>query len=138
MYFQPRQADSQLPEMFSSAEWEAIAVHAGLTKRQQQVARYLCLGYRNAEIAQALLISRITVRMHVRALFRRLRVRDRIWVPVKLILLFRDLQMNGVNAYVFRKSVADSGQSQCAELEENRTGMKANRFDGRLLRPVSR
>lgn len=84
--------ENRLPELFGLMEWQMLASNAGLTPRQVQVARLLCLGFSTAEIAGALVLSTSTVRLHIRALFERLDVRDRIGVPVRLVIMARELE----------------------------------------------
>jgi DNA-binding NarL/FixJ family response regulator len=49
-----------------------------LSPREEQVVRYVALGLRNAEVAERLSISEQTVKTHLNAIFRKLRVRDRV------------------------------------------------------------
>ncbi len=49
-----------------------------LSPREEQVVRYVALGLRNAEVAQRLFISEQTVKAHLNAIFRKLRIRDRV------------------------------------------------------------
>lgn len=83
--------DVTLPDLFTMAEWRVLARQLGLTIRQAQVARLICRGLSNPEIAHALSISRDTVRLHRRCLFRRLKITDRVGLPVRLVLAAREL-----------------------------------------------
>lgn len=67
-----------------------LAEQLGLTPRQRQVARLICLGMTNDEMAAELTVATHTVRMHKQALYKRLRIRDRVGVPIRLIVAFRD------------------------------------------------
>jgi len=49
-----------------------------LSAREEQVVRYVALGFRNAEVAVKLAISEQTVKTHLNAIFRKLRIRDRV------------------------------------------------------------
>lgn len=66
-------------------------MHFDLSPRHVQIARLMCLGLRMQEIADSLALSISTVRMHTIELFRRVEVRDRIGVPVRLVLADRTL-----------------------------------------------
>ncbi len=57
----------RLPNLFTRAEWQILAESLGLTRRQMQIARWICLGLKNRELAVALDIAPDTVRMHRRA-----------------------------------------------------------------------
>ena len=52
-------------------------VHVGLTRREGEVLEQVVKGLNNREIAQALYISEDTVKTHVRAVLRKLGVKDR-------------------------------------------------------------
>ncbi|MBI1827327.1 MAG: response regulator transcription factor [Planctomycetes bacterium] len=80
-----------LLELFTTAEWKALAVSLAMTHRQTAVARLICLGHSNPEIAKSIGASLPTVRMHVQALLRRLRIGKRIGVPVVLVVCDRIL-----------------------------------------------
>lgn len=81
--------DHQLPELFSPHEWRALEKRLELTPRQGQIARLICLGLTNDQMATELCIATHTVRMHKQALFKRLNIQDRIGVPVRLTLANR-------------------------------------------------
>jgi two-component system nitrate/nitrite response regulator NarL len=71
-----------------SGEARQTGVESGLSKRESQVARWLAEGLSNKEIARALGIADITVRLHLRRLFRKLRARSRT-DAVRIILTSR-------------------------------------------------
>jgi len=52
----------------------------------------MCRGFRKEAIAKEFGVSQSTVRMHAIELFKRLKVRDRIGVPVRLVLADRALR----------------------------------------------
>lgn len=84
-----------LPELFDSHQWERLAGRFELTDRQCAIARLLCRGLTNREIAAALRVSDNTVRTHVRNLFRQLGVRDRVGVVVTLVVTCRNAIRKG-------------------------------------------
>jgi DNA-binding NarL/FixJ family response regulator len=49
-----------------------------LSRREEQVVRYVALGLRNAEVAKKLSISEQTVKTHLNVIFRKLGIRDRV------------------------------------------------------------
>lgn len=51
---------------------------AALTRREREVARYVALGLRNAEVAERLSITEVTVKTHLNNIFQKLGVRDRV------------------------------------------------------------
>jgi DNA-binding NarL/FixJ family response regulator len=55
----------------------AIARHGALTKREQQVAALVTLGFSNKHIAAKLDLSEGTVKQHLHSIFRKLGVRNR-------------------------------------------------------------
>lgn len=69
--------DSRLPR--ADAAWGA-----GLTLREQEVARHAAVGESNPAIAQRLGISERTVRAHLSAVFEKLQVSDRLMLALKV------------------------------------------------------
>ncbi|MBN2559312.1 MAG: helix-turn-helix transcriptional regulator [Phycisphaerae bacterium] len=84
----PRGNDD-LPDLFATARWRSLANHLSLSPRQHQVARHICRARSNDEIAANLGISSHTVHMHMKCLFEKLNVRDRVGVVVRLVLADR-------------------------------------------------
>jgi DNA-binding NarL/FixJ family response regulator len=84
--------ESYLPELFAEAQWKRLAAHFELSPRHSQIARLMCLGLRKEAVARTLRLAPSTVRMHTIELFKRLNVRDRIGIPVRLILADRELR----------------------------------------------
>ncbi len=75
-----------LPELFTAGEWQALAKRFRLSRRQAQIARWICRGLSNPAIADELDVSLDTVRMHTRALYKKLDITVRVGVPVRLIV----------------------------------------------------
>lgn len=50
------------------------------TQREQEVLKYVCLGYSNIEIGQKLFISSHTAKAHVQAILRKLNLKNRTLV----------------------------------------------------------
>lgn len=80
-----------LPELFTEDDWHSLARVLALTPRQKEVARLLCHGMTNKEMAKHMSVSEDTIRLHIRELYRRLRVGQRVGVVVKLVLTQRNL-----------------------------------------------
>ncbi len=78
-----------LPELFTTEEWRELAKALHLTRRQRQVARRLCLGLKNREMAEEMSVAEDTIRLHMRELYRKLGVGQRVGVVVKLVLAHR-------------------------------------------------
>jgi len=56
-----------------------------LTSRERQIVRLVGLGFHNAEIAERLRISEVTVKTHLNNVFRKLDLRDRVGVTLYAI-----------------------------------------------------
>ncbi|MDP3984049.1 MAG: response regulator transcription factor [Acidimicrobiia bacterium] len=52
-------------------------MHYGLTKRESEVLQLVCEGFSNREIAEQTFIGEETVKTHIKAIYRKLNVRDR-------------------------------------------------------------
>jgi len=81
-----------LPELFTPRQWAVLTKRLDLSPRQAEIARLICLGYRNNEVPALLRLHDATIRVHRRVLYRKLGIRDRVGVPVKLILAHRGLR----------------------------------------------
>jgi DNA-binding NarL/FixJ family response regulator len=81
-----------LPELFGDHEWPRLGEALGLTPRQLLVARSMCRGLKREAIARQLGISENTVRTHVRGLFSRVGVSNRLALVVRLVLTDRALR----------------------------------------------
>lgn len=75
-----------LPELFDDGQWRRLAECLRLPPRQAQIARLVCRGCSNRQIALHLSIAPDTVRMHLRVLFERLNIHERVGVVVRLAL----------------------------------------------------
>jgi len=87
----PPEPRPSLPDLFTKEQWAALATRFGLSKRQKEMAQLICLGYSNTAIARELGLKHDTVRMHNRELFKKLAIRQRIGVPVCLVLADREV-----------------------------------------------
>lgn len=83
--------NGQLPDLFTDDRWPRLAGRLCLTPRQGQIARLICRGRTNRQIATELRISPDTVRMHLRGLFERLEIHERVGVVVRLVLADREM-----------------------------------------------
>jgi DNA-binding NarL/FixJ family response regulator len=77
-------------ELFSETTWAHLKRALGLTARQCEVARLICSGFGYEAVALHTGISINTVRMHMRALFAKLGVHDRVSAILLLISVERD------------------------------------------------
>ncbi len=85
-------SNGQLPDLFDEQRWRELAALLRLPRRQQEIARLVCRGCSNRQIALHLSIAPDTVRMHLKALFERLEVHERVGVVVRLVLADRQGQ----------------------------------------------
>ena len=56
-----------------------------MSPRERQVAELVCSGFTNEEIAKALKIKRGTVKTHLRNIYRRIRVKNKITMLLKVV-----------------------------------------------------
>jgi len=80
-----------LPELFGADRWAELAAHLSLPPRQAQIARLICRGCCNKQIAQYLGIAPDTVRMQMKGLYLNLEVNDRVGAVVRVVLAERTL-----------------------------------------------
>jgi DNA-binding NarL/FixJ family response regulator len=64
--------------MLDDRQWCSLGKRYDLTVREQQVARLICQGLRTVAIAEHLHIRPGTVKTHVRNIYRKIKVRNRV------------------------------------------------------------
>lgn len=69
--------------LLSDQQWGYLQVKYNMTKREMQIAKLVCRGLGNEDIAQSLSIRHGTVKTHIRNLYRKL------WVHNKISMLLR-------------------------------------------------
>ena len=84
-----------LSDLFSDPEWNRLAEHFGLSKRQSEIARLICRGCTNEAIAVRLRLSEATVRMHTDGLYKRVGIQSRIGLLVWFVDAVRRSGENG-------------------------------------------
>jgi DNA-binding CsgD family transcriptional regulator len=70
--------------LLDDRHWRYLQRRYYISPRELQVARLICYGFNNAEIAKDLNIKRGTVKTHVRNIYRRIRVKNKL----ELLLTF--------------------------------------------------
>ena len=71
--------------LFSESSWQQLKDKLDLPGRQLQLCRLICKSMSTKEIAAALHLSTHTVQMHMKCLFKKLAVHDRVALVVKLV-----------------------------------------------------
>ena len=85
-------ADADKVSEFSSVmllndqQWNYLQIKYNMTKREMQIAKLVCRGLGNEDIAKSLSIRHGTVKTHIRNLYRKL------WVHNKISMLLRFIQ----------------------------------------------
>ena len=72
--------------LLNEQQWSYLQVKYNMTKREMQIAKLVCRGLGNEDIAQSLTIRHGTVKTHIRNLYRKL------WVHNKISMLLRFIQ----------------------------------------------
>ena len=79
------------PSIFSQKEWTDICSSLKLTDRQVQIAALLLDGRKTLNVAMTLGISHATVRAHLRRIYPKLGVSDRLELMARCVREFREL-----------------------------------------------
>jgi len=74
-----------LAELFTNSQWNDLSKQYGLSMRQSEIARLICRGCTNEDIATSLTLAEGTVRMHTEELFRRVGVHTRMGLLVSFV-----------------------------------------------------
>jgi len=93
--------------LLDEKQWSYLQRRYLITPRELEVAILVCQGFNNGEIAKALRIRRGTVKTHLRSIYKRVRVKNKI----TLLLRFID-DVNGnfvVNNAVSHSQRAETG-----------------------------
>ena len=71
--------------LLNEEHWSYIQRHYHMSPRELQVAELVCQGFDNVEIAKALKIKSGTVKTHLRNIYRRIRVKNKIIMLLKFV-----------------------------------------------------
>lgn len=89
MYHLPVSKDSfsKQPEtgLFDEKQWSYLQKCYQITPRELQIAKFVCQGFNNEQIARALRIKHGTVKTHLRNVYRRVRVRNKILLLLRFL-----------------------------------------------------
>lgn len=82
-----RRFTEQMPDnpSYVIRDWDFIARYFKLSARQCEIAQRICQSMSNDAIAYDLFISSNTVRMHIKALYEKLNVNDRVGVAMRCL-----------------------------------------------------
>jgi len=76
--------------LVSAREWSQLVRSCGLTPRQADIVRHLMLGESDKQIAGTLKISTPTVRTHLRKLFQKFGISDRVELILCIFAYLRE------------------------------------------------
>ncbi len=77
--------------LLDDQQWKYIRKWYRITARELQVARLVCRGFNNNKIADELRISRGTVKTHIRNIYRRIRVKNKIQMLLRFMQVANNL-----------------------------------------------
>jgi DNA-binding NarL/FixJ family response regulator len=71
--------------LLNDEHWSYIRRQYSMSPREMQVARLVCEGFNNDEIADSLKITQGTIKTHIRNIYRRVRVKNKIEMLLKFV-----------------------------------------------------
>ena len=71
--------------LINEKQWSYLQEHYQMSPRELQVAKLVCWGFKDTEMAQYLNINDGTVKTHLRNVCRRVRVRNKITLLLRLV-----------------------------------------------------
>jgi DNA-binding NarL/FixJ family response regulator len=78
------------PSLFTEGEWTIVVKSMRFSPRQSEVVKLVLQGMRDKQVALALGLRVTTVRMHLRHIFARLNVADRMELALRIFAVIRD------------------------------------------------
>ena len=81
-------------DLFSDGEWTRARQELGLSPRQTQIVKLVLQGSSDKQIAQELDIALATVRTHMRRLFSKFKLSDRLELTVLVLASLRGRVQN--------------------------------------------
>ena len=72
-------------DLLNEEQWLYLQKRYHISPRELQVAKLVCQGFNNEEIARDLKISHRTVKTHLRNVYRRVRVKNKITMLLKFV-----------------------------------------------------
>ena len=74
-----------LINLLDDKQWSYIQKRYHLTDRELQVAKLVCRGFNNEDVAAKLMIKHGTVKTHIRNIYRRVRIKNKIQMVLKFM-----------------------------------------------------
>jgi len=71
--------------LLKEKQWLYLKGHHHMTPREVQMAKLVCQGFSNKQIAEALNITHGTVKTHIRNIYRKIRVHSKIAMLLKFV-----------------------------------------------------
>jgi len=71
--------------LLNEKQWDYIQRHFRMSPRELQVARLVCRGFTNADVANKLSVKEGTVKTHLRSIFSKVRARNKISLLLRFI-----------------------------------------------------
>jgi DNA-binding NarL/FixJ family response regulator len=95
--------------LLDNRQWQYVKRYCRLSPREIEVARLVCCGLGNEEVAERLKITGGTVKTHLRNIYRRVRVNNKIGMLLRFVEMTVDLYPKEP---VVKDSIHDHGQRQ--------------------------
>ena len=71
--------------LLNDRQWLYVKKKYHMTNREMQVSKLVCRGYNNEDIAAELKITPGTVKTHIRNIYRRVRIKNKIQMVLKFV-----------------------------------------------------
>jgi DNA-binding NarL/FixJ family response regulator len=77
--------------LFDKKQWLYVQKQYSLTPREKEIAELVCQGFRNERIASHLSITCGTVKTHIRNIYRKIHVKNKIGMLLRFVSASREL-----------------------------------------------
>jgi DNA-binding NarL/FixJ family response regulator len=94
--------------LLDEKQWHYIQRHYRMSPRELQVAKLVCQGFTNGDVASILKVKQGTVKTHIRSIFGKVRARNKISLLLRLVHAASIFNSNSLGGISVQRAEADN------------------------------